>query len=323
MYSIVLCRLKNFSAAVLFLLASLLSNSGVFANPPVAGKVLFLGDSITYAGEYVNLLETAWRMQYANSPASFLNLGLPSETVSGLSEPGHAGGAFPRPDLHERLVRVLDQVRPNVVVACYGMNDGIYYPLSDERFQAYKTGINKLIEETKRREIQVVLLTPAFFDALPIMERLLPAGREVYPQPFVDYDEVQQAYSDWLISLRTPDMAVIDVHRAMKEAVNSRRVKDPKFTFASDGVHPNSDGHRIIAEAVAKEWGLDLNLNSGERDQIHLQVLKQVSERQHVLKHAWLSATKHTRPGIEPGVSIENASKKASEIETTISNLLH
>jgi len=31
-----------------------------------------------------------------------LNLGLPSETVSGLSEPNHAGGAFPRPDLHER-----------------------------------------------------------------------------------------------------------------------------------------------------------------------------------------------------------------------------
>src|SRR2546425_2764856 len=37
----------------------------------------------------------------------FLNLGLPSETVSGLSEEGHAGGQFPRPDLLERLARVL------------------------------------------------------------------------------------------------------------------------------------------------------------------------------------------------------------------------
>ena len=34
-----------------------------------------------------------------------LDLGLSSETVSGLSEPGHAGGAFPRPCLKERLER--------------------------------------------------------------------------------------------------------------------------------------------------------------------------------------------------------------------------
>lgn len=316
-------RFKNLAVAILFLLSSLLLNSGFSATPTVSGKVLFLGDSITYAGEYVTLLETAWRIQHANQPAEFLNLGLPSETVSGLSEPGHAGGAFPRPDLHERLVRVLDQVRPNVVVACYGMNDGIYYPLSDERFEAYKAGINKLIDETKRREIQLVLLTPALFDPLPIKERLLPAGRDSYPQPFVDYDEVLQAYSDWLMSLQTKDMMVIDVHRAMKEAVRAGREKDSNFTFASDGVHPNSDGHRVIAGAVAEAWNLDVDDNVGEKPQVYQQVLKLVSDRQKILKHAWLSTTKHTRPGIEPGVPIEQASKKALEIETAISNLLH
>jgi lysophospholipase L1-like esterase len=323
MYSIALFRFKNLLATVLILLSSLLSAAGLSATPPIEGKILFLGDSITYAGEYVNLIETAWRIQHANTPVEIINLGLPSETVSGLSEPGHAGGAFPRPDLHERLIRVLDQVRPNVVIACYGMNDGIYHPLSDERFQAYKTGINKLIEETKRREISLVLFTPAFFDSLPIKERLLPAGLNAYPQPYVDYDDVLQAYSDWLISLRTPDMAVIDVHRAMKEAVQTRRDKDPKFTFASDGVHPNSDGHRVIAEAVAKEWNLDLNVNAGEKVKLYQQILKLVSERQHILKHAWLSATEHTRPGIEPGVPMEQASKKALEIETAISKLLN
>ena len=65
-------------------------------------KVLFLGNSITYAGNYITGMEayySAWHPQYA---ITFMNLGLPSETVSGLSEEGHADGRFPRPDLHER-----------------------------------------------------------------------------------------------------------------------------------------------------------------------------------------------------------------------------
>jgi lysophospholipase L1-like esterase len=303
-------------------MSSFLPPVGLSADPPIAGKVLFLGDSITYAGEYLTLIETAWRMQKANTPVDIFNLGLPSETVSGLSEPGHAGGAFPRPDLHERLTRVLDQVRPDVVVACYGMNDGIYHPLSDERFQAYKNGITKLIDETKRRNIKLIVLTPAFFDALPIQERLLPAGRDSYPQPYVGYDDVLKTYADWLISLRTEEMPVIDVHHAMKEAVQLRREKDPKFTFASDGVHPNSEGHKVIAEAIAKEWDLNLSESDTERAQIQQQVLKLVAERQKVLKHAWLSATKHMRPGIEPGLPTQQASKKVSEIDVEISKLL-
>ena len=47
-----------------------------------------------------------------------------------LSEPGHAGGAFPRPELYERLERVLERAKPDLIVACYGMNDGIYHPFT-------------------------------------------------------------------------------------------------------------------------------------------------------------------------------------------------
>ena len=66
---------------------------------PLAGvhRIVFLGDSITYSGQYVEYIETYLRTSQPALRCEFLDLGLPSETVSGLSEPGHAGGAFPRP----------------------------------------------------------------------------------------------------------------------------------------------------------------------------------------------------------------------------------
>jgi hypothetical protein len=36
-------------------------------------------------------------------------------------------------------------VKPEVVVACYGMNDGIYWPQSEQRMEAYRQGIGRLI----------------------------------------------------------------------------------------------------------------------------------------------------------------------------------
>jgi lysophospholipase L1-like esterase len=106
---------------------------------PDARRIVFLGDSITYSGLYVDYIEAVLLTQFPNRDIELINIGLPSETVSGLSEPGHAGGAFPRPNLHERLDRVLQKLKPDLVLACYGMNDGIYYPFGEERFAALAT----------------------------------------------------------------------------------------------------------------------------------------------------------------------------------------
>ena len=85
-----------------------------------ATRVVALGDSITYDGRWLADL-VAW-MERQGTTAEVIDMGLASETVSGLSEAGHADGKFPRPDLAERLDRVLRLTRPDVVLACYGMN---------------------------------------------------------------------------------------------------------------------------------------------------------------------------------------------------------
>jgi pimeloyl-ACP methyl ester carboxylesterase len=105
-----------------------------------AQRIVFLGNSITYAGHYVVFFDTWLCTRNLKSSPTVINVGLPSETVSGLSEEGHAGGRFPRPDLAERLTRVLDVTQPDLVFACYGINCGIYQPLDDQRFAQLPAG---------------------------------------------------------------------------------------------------------------------------------------------------------------------------------------
>lgn len=288
------------------------------ARLPEAKRVVFLGDSITQAGGYVDLLETAIRVQHPDRSMEILNLGLSSETTSGLSEPGHAGGAFPRPDLHERLERVLEQTKPDLVVACYGMNDGIYHPLDDERFAKFKSGIERLHEAVESRGAKIIHLTPALFDAKPLQGRLLPSGLASYPKPYEGYDDVLEAYSTWLLSRRADGWQVIDVHGAMKAALAARRAEKADFTFASDGVHPNDEGHAVLARAVGEAWGLSMNDDGLPTHSKAKEILSLIRKKQQMLKLAWLTSTGHKRPGVPAGMPIADANKLAAELDAQV-----
>lgn len=285
------------------------------AVPADGERVVFLGDSITHAGGYIDAIEAALVVQYPERHVELLNLGLPSETTSGLSEPGHAGGQFPRPDLHERLERVLEQTRPDLVIACYGMNDGIYYPLSDERFAKFKSGIERLHTAVESRGAKIIHLTPALFDALPIESRLLPAGLETYTQPYEGYDDVLEAYSQWLLSRKADGWQVLDIHGAIKQALVEKRKVAPNFTFAGDGVHPNAEGQVVLAAPLAAAWGLKLESTGLPAHPRAKEILALVHEKQKTLKLAWLTLTKHVRPGIAAGLPLEEAQAKAAMLD--------
>src|SRR5687767_1930208 len=123
---------------------------------PKTRRILFLGDSITYAGQYVDYFEAYLAVNYPDRGFEVINAGLPSETVSGLSEPGHADGKFPRPNLHERLDRALAKTKPDLVFACYGMNDGIYQPFSEERFNRFRLGVIRLRNKVAAAGAQII-----------------------------------------------------------------------------------------------------------------------------------------------------------------------
>ncbi len=291
-------------------------------------RVVFLGDSITHAGQYAATLEVFYTDDPTNPPVEFFNLGLPSETVSGLSEPGHAGGQFPRPELNERLDRVLALAKPDLVFAGYGMNDGIYYPFSEERFVRFKEGIQRLREKVLKTGAQIIHLTPSTFDPLPIKTRTLPAGLDAYPQPYEGYNTVLDRYSEWLLAQRSSNWNVVDTHGAMNKFLIDRRKTDPMFTLAGDGVHLNDLGHWLIAREVLQylkgSEGISKSQNIGEYLATVTngkEIYSLVQKKQAVLRDSMLATAGHKRPGMSKGLPLEEARKQASEIGDEVRKL--
>ncbi|MGA0039027.1 MAG: family 16 glycoside hydrolase [Pirellulales bacterium] len=269
-----------------------------------AKRVLVIGDSITFAGGWVATL-SAW-MEEQGLTASLINAALPSETASGLSEDGHAGGAFPRPDVHERLDRVLRLVRPDLVLACYGMNCGIYQPLDETRFAAYRDGIERLHEKCEAAGATVIHLTPPTYDGRPNRDH--PAGD-------VDYEAVLAAYSSWLLGKRDDGWLVIDVHTPMLEALEARRQEDANFTFQPDAVHPDDAGQRVIAEAVLA--GLGASPESTTETALE-PFLPETTARMRLLRDAYLAAAGHLRPGMADGLPLADAEARASSLTDSL-----
>src|SRR5690606_34353830 len=241
----------------------------------------------TYNGKYIKDIEAYYRLHYPERELEFINVGLPSETVSGLSEEGHADGQFPRPDLHERLERVLEQTKPDLVFASYGMNDGIYQPLDKKRFEKFRKGILWLHEQVENSGAKIVHLTPSVYD-----EEKGGAA---------DYDLVLEKYSDWLIDQRDErKWEVVDIHQPMKSHLEERRINNPGFALAEDGVHPGDEGHWLMAREVLRFLGEERvaemdNIEAAVAGLPHTnKVLKAVDDRQNLMRDAWLTATGHT-----------------------------
>jgi lysophospholipase L1-like esterase len=282
--------------------------------PDNVRTVLFLGDSITHAGWYVNDVETYFVTRRLAPGVQFINAGVSSETVSGLSEEGHANGQFPRPDLRTRLSRTLELTKPDLVFACYGMNDGIYLPLEEERFARFRDGIERLHAAVEKSGARIVHLTPPIYDEA--------RGHKV------GYAAVLDQYSAWLLAQRTRGWQVIDVHAALQRATDARRKADPAFTFNKDGVHPDTAGHWVMAQAVLAGLGADTVAAYDSAKAMAAarprgeEIAALVAQRQGIVKLAWLSAVGHTRPGIKPGLPLPEAKVKADALDAQIAALL-
>ena len=264
---------------------------------PNPENILFLGNSITYGGRYVDYIETAFILQEQAHEIGVIDLGLSSETISCLSEQDHP---FPRPCVLGRLDACLDSIRPDQVVACYGMNCGIYHPLDSNRLLAFQQGIETLIESCQKRGIALTLLTPPPFAETLVQEFPTPDSLGYsYKAPFPQYDAVLRRYADWILGLNeTTDVQVVDIRTPLLDHLNQSYSE-------RDVIHPNATGHAIIGETILDAWNrpifpqvLDTGFDQTQQDEVWQAIEQLVKKERETYDRAMLSHIGHEHPGI-------------------------
>jgi lysophospholipase L1-like esterase len=293
----------------------------------LAGKrVMWLGDSITDIGVYVSLVEYFLDKDFPSDNFDIVSIGLSGEIVAKLD-------AQDQPQKHrcvlDRLGPALDKVKPEVVIACYGMNDGLYSPGNPRRLATFMAGVHELIDRSHRAGVkQVILITPPIFDPAPVKpEKRVEAGKSDtdygFNRFFVGYDAVLAEESESELVLPPTVAQVIDVHTPMAAELKSLRAADPKTVFSDDGVHPNAIGNYYMAATILRALGAEVPLtNDLAADMKRAQsdrLCQLVGKRRRLRAVGWLDYVGSYKSGTTTKpVDIEDVEGKASDLQAQI-----
>jgi lysophospholipase L1-like esterase len=295
------------------------------AAAPLEGirRIVFLGDSITQAGDYVTDIE-CWLISQGYR-FEVLDIGLSSETATKLTPAENAAHAkaagFPRPFIGDRLDRSLAIAKPDLLFVCYGMNDASALPEGPEGLRRYSEAITTLREAALRAgSKRVVFCTPPVHDPT----NAIPADKNPHERNLV-------AYRDWLLSKRTEGWDVVDIHGPMRRVLKDARQTNPAFRLQPDGVHPDRTGHWVMAREILAQFfcaSLGGIFSSPEFFEKNGVAIRELAERRREILFSFLmTQIGHSRPhvtggpGVPPGPSPESAKSQADEIARSIDSL--
>ncbi|MFK7813699.1 MAG: SGNH/GDSL hydrolase family protein [Maribacter sp.] len=202
-----------------------------------------IGDSVTYGGGngYVEILQKLADKKHPDLNLSFLNWGKSSETITGLTEVGHPG---PRPYLFERLDELLSSKKVDIVMFCYGINCGIYGKPSQKLFDSFQIGVLSFLQKVKAKNLKAILLTPPplTLDTAPIEINLDEEFTWMNPYPKYD-EEVIQEFKETILTVKHDALLTsIDIHSPL--------LKNQAVCYDKDPIHPNLNGHQLIADTI-------------------------------------------------------------------------
>src|SRR5258708_23724868 len=186
------------------------------------------------------------------------------------------------------------------------MNAGFCLLFGEELFVNVREGILWLHQEVVQSGADAIRLTPAVYDETK-------GGRK-------GYATVLDRYSEWLLQQKDSlGWKVADLHFPMRQYLEEHQLADSSFALAQDGIHPDSLGHWIMAREILYYLG-EKKVLDAESIQAALAghpqgaaILALVGEKQQGMKDAWLTAARHTRPGLNVGMPLEQARVKESE----------
>ncbi len=205
--------------------------------------VAICGDSITQQKLYSVYMEDYLLMCKPKSNVHAMQFGWDGEVVGGF------------------LGRMSNVLRFPVTVATtfYGMNDGGYAALTDEKAKKYRDGTKAIVDTFKQSGDRCnVVGSPGVVDS-KTFKPADPDADKVYNKTLGQLGDIAAEVA------KSEGVAYTDVHGLMMDVMAKAKAKygeDYPVTGAHDGVHPDPNGHLVIAYAFLKALGCDGNIGT-------------------------------------------------------------
>jgi lysophospholipase L1-like esterase len=189
-------------------------------------RVVFLGSTLIEREQRYGYWELALTLKNKDKTVTFRNLGWSGDTVFGEARNGF--DASPRG--FERLVSLTRELKPTVIIICYGHNESFEGKAGVPKFTA---GLEKLLDALAPTKARIVLMTPTPFERVgPITD---PDPRNL---SLADYCDAMS------ITAVKRGVGFFDLHR---KVVLTPGLAPP---HTENGLHLGPDGYRKTATVL-------------------------------------------------------------------------
>ena len=209
-----------------------------------SSKVIFLGDSITQAGESVEGEGT-----YKGFITSLKeNIGQEMELIN----KGISGNKVP--DLLLRYKNDVLELKPNIVFIYIGIND-VWHKYdwgSGTDIDIYENGLRKIISEIKTTGAKIILCTPTVIGENIGEFKLVNNFKYIETTDIMNND--LDAFSDVVRNLSSEfNTELLDLRKKFKDYISKNNMENlSKGILTYDGVHLNNEGNKLIADEMIK-----------------------------------------------------------------------
>lgn len=226
--------MKKLSLLILILLSACTNST----------KVVFLGDSITEAGESIEGEGTykgfiTSLRENVSQEVELINKGIGGNKVSDL------------------LLRYNDDVlklKPNIVFIYIGIND-VWHKYdwgTGSDIDIYEKGLRKIITDIKAVGAKIILCTPTVIGENNGEFKLNNNFKDIDTTEIMNKD--LDAFSDVVRNLSSEfNTDLLDLRKKFKEYISENNDQNmSKGVLTSDGVHLNNEGNKLIADEMIK-----------------------------------------------------------------------
>lgn len=221
---------------------------GLFAQPVSefreGERVVFLGNSITDGGRYHSFIWLYYMTRFPNRNLRVLNAGIGGDTAL---------------NMYKRLDGDVFSKNPTMLVVTFGMNDSGYFEynwdesekFAEEKYQETHGNFKMMEERLKGLSgSKIVMMGGSPYDETAVIDdNTAFRGKNDVMQRIVALQKKSAEENNW---------EFLDLNGPMTEINRKFQANDPGFTICGpDRVHPESDGHMVMAYLFLKQQGLD------------------------------------------------------------------